>query len=64
MNPAVISGSISEALITTAIGLGVAVPAAIAYNLLLARVNALSMRIENRAMEAADKASANQEGQP
>ncbi|MCX6365869.1 MAG: MotA/TolQ/ExbB proton channel family protein [Armatimonadetes bacterium] len=64
MNPAVISGSISEALITTAIGLGVAVPAAIAYNLLLARINALSLRIENRAMEAADKASANQEGQP
>ncbi|WP_309720404.1 MotA/TolQ/ExbB proton channel family protein [Armatimonas sp.] len=61
MNPAVISGSISEALITTAIGLGVAVPAAIAYNLLLARVNALSLRIENRAMEAADKAVANQE---
>jgi biopolymer transport protein ExbB/TolQ len=57
MNPAVVSGSISEALITTAIGLGVAVPAAIAYNLLLARVNVLSLRIESQALEAADRAT-------
>jgi biopolymer transport protein ExbB/TolQ len=58
MNPSVVSGSISEALITTAIGLGVAVPAAIAYNLLLARVNLLGLKIESRALEAADRATA------
>ncbi len=53
--PAVVSGSISEALITTAIGLGVAIPAAVAYNLTLARVNLLSLEVENHAMELADR---------
>ncbi len=52
--PAVVSGSISEALITTALGLAVAIPAAIAYNLLLARVNALSITVENHTLEIAD----------
>jgi biopolymer transport protein ExbB/TolQ len=52
--PAVVSGSISEALITTALGLGVAIPAAIGYNLLLARVNAMSLTVENHALEVAD----------
>ena len=53
--PAVVSGSISEALITTALGLGVAIPAAVAYNLLLARVNLLSLEVENQALELADR---------
>ena len=53
--PAVVSGSISEALITTALGLGVAIPAAVAYNLLLARVNLLSLEVENHALELADR---------
>jgi biopolymer transport protein ExbB/TolQ len=52
--PAVVSGSISEALITTALGLGVAIPAAIGYNLLLARVNEFSLIVENHSLEIAD----------
>jgi biopolymer transport protein ExbB/TolQ len=52
--PAIVSGSISEALVATALGLGVAIPAAIAYNLLLAKVNSLSLTVENHAMEIAD----------
>jgi biopolymer transport protein ExbB/TolQ len=53
--PAVVSGSISEALITTALGLGVAIPAAVAYNLFLAQVNQLSLEVENHALELAER---------
>jgi biopolymer transport protein ExbB/TolQ len=49
----IVAGGISEALITTAIGLGVAIPAVIAYNFLLGRVNALALTVETHAMALA-----------
>jgi biopolymer transport protein ExbB len=45
-NPAVLAGGISEALITTAAGLTVAIPALIAYRFLRGRVDALVVKIE------------------
>jgi len=49
----IVAGGISEALITTALGLGVAIPAVIAYNFLLGRVNALALTVETHAMALA-----------
>ena len=43
----IIAPVVSEALITTAIGLIVAIPAAIAYNILSARINSYAVRMEN-----------------
>jgi biopolymer transport protein ExbB len=45
-NPGVLAGGISEALITTAAGLCVAIPALIAYRYLRARVDNLVVRME------------------
>jgi biopolymer transport protein ExbB len=45
-NPAALAGGISEALITTAVGLIIAIPALIAYNYLVGRVNTLVMEME------------------
>jgi biopolymer transport protein ExbB len=45
-NPGVLAGGISEALITTAAGLCVAIPALIGYRYLRARVDALVVRME------------------
>jgi biopolymer transport protein ExbB len=45
-NPGVLAGGISEALITTAAGLSVAIPALIGYRFLRARVDALVVRME------------------
>jgi biopolymer transport protein ExbB len=45
-NPTVLAGGISEALITTAAGLTVAIPALIAYRYLRGRVDGLVVRIE------------------
>jgi biopolymer transport protein ExbB len=54
-NPAVLAGGISEALVTTAAGLTVAIPALIAYRHLRGRVDGLVVKIEkesNRFIEA------------
>ena len=48
---AIVAGGISEALITTALGLGVAIPAVIAYNYFTRKVEELSLTVENHAME-------------
>jgi biopolymer transport protein ExbB/TolQ len=48
---AVVAGGISEALIATALGLGVAIPAVMAYNYFTARVNTLSLQIETHALD-------------
>ncbi len=50
-NPGVLAGGISEALITTAAGLSVAIPALIAYRYLRGRVNALVVSMEKEAMK-------------
>lgn len=49
-NPAVLAGGISEALITTAAGLVVAIPALIAYRYLRGRVEELVIRMEKEAI--------------
>ncbi|OQX29439.1 MAG: flagellar motor protein MotA [Spirochaeta sp. LUC14_002_19_P3] len=50
-DPSVLAKGISEALITTAAGLIVAIPATILYNMLTSRVNALVTRMENQVNE-------------
>jgi len=49
----VVAGPISEALTATAFGLGVAIPAVMAYNYFSGRVNALGLHVENHALELA-----------
>ena len=49
----VVAGGISEALTATALGLGVAIPAVIAYNYFSGRVNAMALQIEMHALEIA-----------
>ncbi len=49
----VVAGGISEALVTTALGLGVAIPAVIGYNTLSARVNDAALDIETHALNVA-----------
>jgi biopolymer transport protein ExbB len=49
-NPTVLAGGISEALITTAAGLTVAIPALIAYRYLRGRVDGLVVKIEKESM--------------
>jgi len=43
----VVAPGISEALITTALGLATAIPAVLGYNYLLARLKGLSSKLEN-----------------
>lgn len=43
--PSVVAGGIAEALTATAIGLGIAIPAVIAYNFFVARVNDLGLTV-------------------
>ncbi len=50
---AVIAGGISEALTATALGLGVAIPAVLAYNYFTGRVNSIALEIETHAEELA-----------
>ena len=50
-NPASLAGGIAEALITTAAGLTVAIPALLAYKYLRARVQALVVQMEKEAMK-------------
>lgn len=49
-NPGVLAGGISEALITTAAGLTVAIPSLIGYRYLRGRVDGLVVRMEKEAM--------------
>jgi biopolymer transport protein ExbB len=49
-NPTVLAGGISEALITTAAGLTVAIPALIAYRYLRGRVDSLVVKIEKESI--------------
>jgi biopolymer transport protein ExbB len=50
-NPAVLAGGISEALITTAAGLTVAIPAMIAYRYLRGRVDGLVIEMEKESTQ-------------
>jgi biopolymer transport protein ExbB len=52
--PGVLAGGISEALITTAAGLSVAIPSLIAYRYLRGRVDALVVEMEKEAMKLVD----------
>lgn len=45
-DPAALSGGISEAMITTAVGLAIGIPALVAYNLLAAKAETLVSEIE------------------
>jgi biopolymer transport protein ExbB len=59
-NPAAMAGGISEALITTAAGLIVAIPALVAYRYLRGRVDALVIQMEKeslRLVRSIDRAS-------
>jgi biopolymer transport protein ExbB len=49
-NPGVLAGGISEALITTAAGLSVAIPALIAYRYLRGRIDGLVVEMEKETM--------------
>ena len=49
----VVAGGISEALLTTALGLGVAIPAVIAYNILSGKINDLTLAIETHTLALA-----------
>jgi biopolymer transport protein ExbB len=49
-NPGVLAGGISEALITTAAGLSVAIPSLIGYRYLRGRIEGLVVRMEKEAM--------------
>ena len=53
-NPGVLAGGISEALITTAAGLSVAIPSLIAYRYLRGQVDALVVEMEKEAMKLID----------
>jgi biopolymer transport protein ExbB len=53
-NPGVLAGGISEALITTAAGLSVAIPSLIAYRYLRGQVDALVVEMEKEAMKLVD----------
>jgi biopolymer transport protein ExbB len=60
-NPAAMAGGIAEALITTAAGLLVAIPALVAYRYLRGRVDALVIQMEKESIklvQAIDRASA------
>jgi len=48
-DPQVLSGGISEAMITTAVGLAIGIPSLIAFNLLSARAEHLIVEMENQA---------------
>jgi biopolymer transport protein ExbB/TolQ len=54
----IVAGGISEALTATALGLGVAIPAVMAYNYFTGRVNKMSLEIETHALELATRLAA------
>jgi biopolymer transport protein ExbB len=53
-NPSVLAGGISEALITTAAGLTVAIPSLIGYRYLRGRIDELVVEMEKEAMKLVD----------
>jgi len=53
-DPSVFASGIWEALITTAVGLSVAIPAFIFYKILLARVDRLVLEMEERSLQLID----------
>lgn len=53
-NPAVLAGGISEALITTAAGLSVAIPSVFFYRFFRGKVNALVLKMEEEALKIVD----------
>ena len=53
----VVAEPIAEALLATALGLGVAIPAVMAYNYFSTRVNDLSLRVETHALDLAARLS-------
>ncbi|MFO8025861.1 MotA/TolQ/ExbB proton channel family protein [Thiohalophilus sp.] len=53
-NPSVLAGGISEALITTAAGLSVAIPSLIFYRYFRGKVDALVLKMEEEAMKVVD----------
>lgn len=53
-NPAVLAGGISEALITTAAGLAVAIPSLIFYRYFRGKVDALVLKMEEEALKIVD----------
>lgn len=57
-NPGVLAGGISEALITTAAGLSVAIPALIGYRYLRGRIDGLVVQMEKEAMKFLESISA------
>ena len=57
-NPGVLAGGISEALITTAAGLSVAIPALIGYRYLRGRIDGLVVQMEKEAMKFLEGLSA------
>jgi biopolymer transport protein ExbB len=64
-NPAAMAGGIAEALITTAAGLLVAIPALVAYRYLRGRVDALVIQMEKESIklvQAIDRAGATRPG--
>lgn len=59
-NPAVLAGGISEALVTTAAGLCVAIPSLIGYRYLRGRVDSLVVRMEKEVMKFLEALSQHQ----
>ena len=53
-NPGVLAGGISEALITTAAGLSIAIPALIGYRYLRGKVDSLVVQMEKEAIKLVD----------
>ncbi len=65
-DPAAMAGGIAEALITTAAGLIIAVPALMAYRYLRGRVDSLVIRMEKESLklvQAIDRTTATRPGQ-
>jgi biopolymer transport protein ExbB len=61
-DPAVLAGGISEALITTAAGLSIAIPALIGYRYLRGRVDGLVVNMEKEAMRLVEAIHREQPG--
>ena len=53
-NPSALAGGISEALVTTAAGLVVAIPTLVSHNYFFKKANGLIMEMENTSMELVD----------
>lgn len=54
VGPGELAGGIWEALLTTAFGLGVAIPVFVSYNYLVSRVNSIALDMERGATEVID----------